>query len=278
MILQPRKSILARGSKLAPVNSGTSSFTFRAGEARSGETQARLEMAARPIRMEFVRAGHEWNRSMDRGARRVSSGHERAGEDPSQIVHPAVHRSWQDIRPAADRERADRKPVEQVGFRSAAGVRAVQEQLVASCDSYYQHGSNCFFVNYYYARLMQVKRSTVDLIVAAMPDRYAAMSQYEFFAELFAWYYDAQTSKRDKIPQAASVGCSPMLERSTCRRRSRRLAHHRRAAMVAVVRSEGSELPAAGARHGRRRSARSGGLPPATACESQGDGLAILAG
>jgi hypothetical protein len=73
-----------------------------------------------------------------------------------------------------------------------------------SCDSYYRHGSNCFFVNYYYAKLMQVKNSTVDLIVAAMPDRYAAMSQFEFFAELFAWYYDAQTGKRDKIPQAAS--------------------------------------------------------------------------
>ena len=41
-------------------------------------------------------------------------------------------------------------------------------------------------------------------LVAKMPDNYAAMSYYEFFAEMYALYYDYDDPKRKAIP--ATVG------------------------------------------------------------------------
>ena len=38
--------------------------------------------------------------------------------------------------------------------------------------------------------------------VAKMPDKYAAMSHYEFFAETYALYYDYDDPKRRVIPAA----------------------------------------------------------------------------
>lgn len=35
-------------------------------------------------------------------------------------------------------------------------------------------------------------------MVKHMPDRYAAMSPFEFFAQLFAWYYDAKSKNASK--------------------------------------------------------------------------------
>ena len=46
---------------------------------------------------------------------------------------------------------------------------------------------------------MAVNESTLDLI-AEMPSSYAAMSPYEFFAELYALYYDLDDPKRISIP------------------------------------------------------------------------------
>ena len=74
-----------------------------------------------------------------------------------------------------------------------------------TCDTFYQHGNRCFFVNYYYGTLMVVNKAAIDLISGHMPDRYAAMSHYEFFAELFAWYYDGRSRNRDAIPRRAGA-------------------------------------------------------------------------
>ena len=60
-----------------------------------------------------------------------------------------------------------------------------------------------FFLNYWYKTLIAVKTETLDL-VARMPDAYAAMSQFEFFAELYALYYDLDDPQRAQIP--ADVG------------------------------------------------------------------------
>ena len=47
---------------------------------------------------------------------------------------------------------------------------------------------------------MCVAESTLDLIDQHMPDRYAAMSPDEFFAELYALYYHPSDPRRQQIP------------------------------------------------------------------------------
>lgn len=73
------------------------------------------------------------------------------------------------------------------------------------CDQWHLAAGKRFFVNYYYSRLMAIDDTAVSLIVEHMPNRYASMSPYEFFAEIFAWYYDGQSPRRDKIPAAISA-------------------------------------------------------------------------
>ncbi len=76
-----------------------------------------------------------------------------------------------------------------------------------SGDSWYEHndrwyrvGGKAFAVNFWYATLMCVDVATLDFINGRMPDRYAAMSPAEFFAELYALYYDRDDPKRKVIP------------------------------------------------------------------------------
>jgi hypothetical protein len=58
-----------------------------------------------------------------------------------------------------------------------------------------------FFLNYYYGAFMTVNTLALDLINQGMPDTYAAMSPYEFFAELYALFYDLDDPQRDNIPK-----------------------------------------------------------------------------
>ena len=51
----------------------------------------------------------------------------------------------------------------------------------------------------WYAGFMVVDTAAVNL-VAKMPDNYAAMSHFEFFAEMYALYYDYDDPKRKVIP------------------------------------------------------------------------------
>lgn len=60
-----------------------------------------------------------------------------------------------------------------------------------------------FFMNFYYSTFMAVDIATLDL-VAKMPDDYAAMSHFEFFAELYALHYDLDDPKRSAIPADVS--------------------------------------------------------------------------
>jgi hypothetical protein len=50
---------------------------------------------------------------------------------------------------------------------------------------------------------MVVDTATLDLI-DKLPDNYAAMSLYEFFAEMYALYYDYDDPKRIVIPIAVA--------------------------------------------------------------------------
>jgi hypothetical protein len=79
--------------------------------------------------------------------------------------------------------------------------------------SWHRHGGKAFFINFWYQTLVEVSAATLDL-VARMPDDYAAMSHYEFFAELYALFYDLDDPKRKIIPQhvqdwlAANIGAA----------------------------------------------------------------------
>ena len=57
-----------------------------------------------------------------------------------------------------------------------------------------------FFVNHYYNELMSLNEAAIALL-PSMPSDYAAMSPFEFFAEMFAWFFDDKALKRSAIPQ-----------------------------------------------------------------------------
>lgn len=73
-----------------------------------------------------------------------------------------------------------------------------------SNDRWYRAKGLAFVLNYWYAELLVVKASTLDLI-RQMPDNYAAMSHFEFFAELYALYYDADDPDRQRIPKKVAT-------------------------------------------------------------------------
>ncbi len=66
-------------------------------------------------------------------------------------------------------------------------------------DNWYRHNGRAFFLNYYYRALCVVNESALELI-KKMPSMYAAMSPFEFFAELYALYYDLDDPQRVVIP------------------------------------------------------------------------------
>lgn len=66
-------------------------------------------------------------------------------------------------------------------------------------SSWYRRGGRAFFLNFYYRTLCVVNEDALAM-VARMPSSYAAMSTFEFFAELYALYYDLDDPMRDVIP------------------------------------------------------------------------------
>jgi CpXC protein len=68
-------------------------------------------------------------------------------------------------------------------------------------NKWYRKNGRAFFLNYWYQQLMIVNEDTLKLINTGMPDKYAAMSPFEFFAELYALYYDADDPMRKNIPK-----------------------------------------------------------------------------
>lgn len=65
--------------------------------------------------------------------------------------------------------------------------------------TWHRANGKAFFLNYWYRVFMAVDENTLKL-VNKMPSTYAAMSHYEFFAELYALYYDLDDPKRNIIP------------------------------------------------------------------------------
>lgn len=61
-------------------------------------------------------------------------------------------------------------------------------------------GPRAFFANPWYATLIEVDAAALDLI-ERMPDGYAAMSHFEFFAELYAMHRDPANPRRRGLPR-----------------------------------------------------------------------------
>ena len=85
------------------------------------------------------------------------------------------------------------------GFGPRKAVQQTGSYWYRNHRNWHRHRGRAFCVNYYYKAFMAVNESTLDLI-AEMPSSYAAMSPYEFFAELYALYYDLDDPKRISIP------------------------------------------------------------------------------
>lgn len=98
-------------------------------------------------------------------------------------------------------------PADHPWNRDNFGPRLAAKQSMAdwykSFSGWHRINGLAFYLNYWYAELYVVKESTLDLI-ANMPSPYAAMSHFEFFAELYALYYDLDDPKRSIIPADAA--------------------------------------------------------------------------
>lgn len=66
--------------------------------------------------------------------------------------------------------------------------------------TWYRANGRAFACNFWYGTLMCVSEATLDFVNRKMPDIYAAMSPAEFFAELYALYFDPDDPKRKNVP------------------------------------------------------------------------------
>lgn len=64
---------------------------------------------------------------------------------------------------------------------------------------WWRFGGNAFFLNYWYASLMVVSEEALNM-VEIMPSNYAVMSPAEFYAELYALYYNSNDPNRENLP------------------------------------------------------------------------------
>lgn len=65
---------------------------------------------------------------------------------------------------------------------------------------WHRFNGKAFFLNYWYKTFIAVDADALDL-VGRMPSAYASMSHFEFFAELYALYYDLDDPQRKHIPE-----------------------------------------------------------------------------
>jgi hypothetical protein len=66
-------------------------------------------------------------------------------------------------------------------------------------QEWHRYQGKAFFMNFWYRTFAVVDVATLDL-VARMPSSYASMSSLEFFAELYATFYDVNEPRRENLP------------------------------------------------------------------------------
>lgn len=90
---------------------------------------------------------------------------------------------------------------------------------------WYRANGYAFFFNFWYGTLMVVKTDTLKFIRESRLDEYSAQSPAEFFAELYALYYDTDDRRRQKIPRDVTAWMEKNLGRAnplTPRKKPRR--------------------------------------------------------
>jgi hypothetical protein len=97
---------------------------------------------------------------------------------------------------------APKLPVGHPWYNADFGPRLALKQTRANWykhfKTWYRANGRAFFLNYWYQTFIAVDIKTLEL-VARMPYNYASMSHYEFFAELYALYYDMNNARRSVI-------------------------------------------------------------------------------
>jgi hypothetical protein len=89
------------------------------------------------------------------------------------------------------------------GFGPRLAYEGTRSNWYNSSQNWHRVNGKAFFMNFWYRKLMVVDEATLDLISTKMPSRYAAMSPLEFFAELYALYYDLDDPGRPSVPPDA---------------------------------------------------------------------------
>jgi hypothetical protein len=116
-------------------------------------------------------------------------------------------------------------------WRADFGPRIAMEKTKGSWyktnAEWHRANGKAFFLNYWYGTICTVSEDALNLI-AQMPSDYAAMSPFEYFAELYALYFDLDDPKRGVLPQSitdwfntrVSSGFQPRSFRHGARRRA----------------------------------------------------------
>lgn len=88
------------------------------------------------------------------------------------------------------------------GFAPREAVERTGGYWFENFAQWRQVGDRRFALNYWYPGFMVLSEAAVQL-VADMPDSYAAMSPFEFFAELYGLHFDGDDPQRQAIPEDA---------------------------------------------------------------------------
>ena len=67
-------------------------------------------------------------------------------------------------------------------------------------EQWFRKDGKAYAVNYWYRTFMVVDADALELVNATLPDRYAAMSPMEFFAELYALHHDPTDARAKRLP------------------------------------------------------------------------------
>lgn len=109
--------------------------------------------------------------------------------------------------------------------RKDFGPRLAYEQSGSHWYKNYMqwHRANgkAFFLNFYYKTFLVVDEEALDL-VEKMPDPYATMSHFEYFAEIYAVYYDRDHPMRKNLPKDVTAWLEKNLGRQEPARESPR--------------------------------------------------------
>jgi hypothetical protein len=117
------------------------------------------------------------------------------------------------------------------GFGPRLAFEQSGENWYENHARWHRANGRAFAVNFWYASLLVVDEATLDFIGERLPDAYAAMSPAEFFAEVYALYYDRDDPKRKKLPADVTKWMDENLGHLSATRGARPAAARRGVAM-----------------------------------------------